>query len=842
MSISALGYQIDSSQAVAAAQNLDRMNDAAGRAGTGADHLDRRAQVLRATFARLRPMVASVGAAIAGAFAARAIIGGIADFDQSMSRVQAITRATAGDMERMREIAIRLGASTEFSATQAADGLQFLGMAGFSAAESMAAIPQVLDLATAAGMGLGEAADTASNIMSAFSIQATNAANVTDVLAAASTRANTNVTQLGQAISTAGPIAATMGIALEDTAAAIGVMSDAGIQGERAGTALRAVLASLAGPTSQAQAALARYGLTAADVDPTTRSLADIMDTLRERGLSTADAMTIFGREAASGALVLVQGSARLREFGAELRQVEGAASQMAATMRDNLRGDLNGLSSAVSTLIIALGDAGLTAALRATIQTMTDLTRFIADNLNPIFNAFTVVVVALTATQIPALVAILARLPAVFIAAGGAAGILNAALGIAAGLITALGGPISILLGIIAGTAAAVFLFRDRIKELVGPTDDVKNAQNALNQAMAVFHESAAPSAAAAAIDAANAYREQAAAARDAAASELARIEALIAAQEQMGMDPEAALFLGGQQSTAIVNLTRASNALTNATIQANAATRQVTGTMSERMTAAADAARTVTVEVEGLGDALRDLEIPPIPPAGGGAAMADDFANRIATLQQQFQTERELVDAWYQETQAILNDRRAMEILGEEGHRQLLLRVEEEYQRRLAEIRAASQSQQLGEMAGFFGSLAEVAQQGGEEMTRVARVFSATQALINTYLAASQALADPRLGFFAKFAAVARVIASGMGLVNAIRSSGNATSRPSAAVGAVSAPTSVAGATQQAQAPIRQVVVDLRGADWAKNIVQPIMEQIYEATRDGERVVFAR
>jgi TP901 family phage tail tape measure protein/lambda family phage tail tape measure protein len=321
--------------------------------------------------------------AAAGAFSVGQLVRQISTFETSMSKVAAISGATESQLRALRDTARTLGATTEFSAGQAADGLGFLAMAGFNAKEALAAIPSVLDLATASGMDLASTADIASNIMSGFGIEAGNAANVSDVLAAASSRANTNVSQLGQAMSTVAPISAALGIGLEDTAAAIGVMSDAGIQGERAGTALRGILAALAGPTAAAQEAMSNYGLTVKDVDPATNGLAEVMQTLGERGLSTADAMAIFGREAASGALVLVEGAARVAEFGSELRNVDGAAADMANTMRDNLGGDLTTLQSTVSGLILALGDAGLTDAIRGVIKFVTVLVGGITDLVN---------------------------------------------------------------------------------------------------------------------------------------------------------------------------------------------------------------------------------------------------------------------------------------------------------------------------------------------------------------------------------------------------------------------------------------------------------------------------
>jgi TP901 family phage tail tape measure protein len=835
MSIAQLGYQIDSSQAVAAERNLDGMATSADKAGAGADRLQTKSAALGATIRRVAALAGSLGAALAAAFSARAVISGIADFDAAMSRVQAITRASSGDLARMRDIAIQLGASTEFSAAQAADGLQFLGMAGFSAAESMAAIPQVLDLATAAGMGLAQAADTASNIMSAFGIQATNAANVTDVLAAASTRANTNVAQLGQAISTAGPIAATLGIALEDTAAAIGVMSDAGIQGERAGTALRGVMAALAGPTTQAQDALARYGLTAADVDPATRSLADIMETLGSRGLSTADAMMIFGREAASGALVMVQGSARLREFGAELRNVNGAASEMAATMRDNLRGDLQGLSSAISSVIIALGDAGLTDALRATVQAMTAAARFVADNLDPIFRAVGVTIAALAATQIPALVTALAAKTAGMTAASIAAGVLSGALRVLAGAVALAGGPLGLVLGILGGLTAAMVLFRDTSDTVAPIMDSAKDAIDRINSVLATSSEVALPAAARATLNLTNENIRLAQSAYAAAEAQVALAQAgLQYAQNELNL--QSAFSPTGVHVQAMADLDAATARFTRTQSDLIIAQRSLNSRINEgqlALTSAGEAmaenqrrAIELSVSMTDLGDVLGG--------AGGGGGAGGDatgLLSRFEALRDELRSQTEQVELWYSEAQQALQWALENERITLQEHADLRLEIERLYQANLREIRNQEQAAQLGDAANFFGSMAEVAQQGGERMTRVARAFGAAQALINTYLAASQTLADPTLGFFAKLAAVAKVVASGLGFVNAIRGGGKSGGGGSPSVSGVSQP----------QTPLRRTVIELRGDDWVRNIITPVMEQIYEATRDGERVVFA-
>lgn len=300
----------------------------------------------------------------------------LAGFETQMSAVAAVSRATDDELQKLRDTAKTLGSTTEFSASQAAEGLRFLSMAGFNASESIAAIPAVLDLATAAQMDLGSASDITSNIMGGFGIAASQAASVADVLAAASSRANTDVAQLGQAMSTVAPVSKTLGISLADTAAAIGVMSDAGIQAERAGTAMRGAMAALASPTKAAQEALAKYGISVESINPATNDLADVLDRLKPLANDAGAAMQVFGREAASGALVLINGSQRVREFGQELRNVDGEASRMAAMFRDNLGGSINGLKSAIEGVVIAMGEAGLTALLRALIDIATQFFR----------------------------------------------------------------------------------------------------------------------------------------------------------------------------------------------------------------------------------------------------------------------------------------------------------------------------------------------------------------------------------------------------------------------------------------------------------------------------------
>lgn len=489
--VAALGLRVDGvSNINQAEKSLDGFAASANKADKSTGQFGKTASGLKNPLSSLnnslssaaKSMLALGAATMSLAAVSRTLMG----FEESMSQVAAITRANTKELQAMRDMAKQLGATTKFSASEAADGIKFLGMAGFTASESLASIPAVLNLATASAMGLSDAADIATNIMSGFGIAAENAANVADVLAAASSRSNTSVQQLGGAMSTVAPISAALGISLEDTAAAIGTLSDAGIQGERAGTAMRGALAALAGPTTQAQQVLKRLGLTVAEVNPQTNDLSVVFGRLRDAGLSTADAMTIFGREAASGALVLTGAAQRVGEFGQELQGAAGEAQRMADIMADNLGGDFKNLQSVTEALIIAMGEAGLTAIMRGAVQLATDLvgaavnlvnqfgkvTNFIGSALSPAFNVIGHILTTL-AKNADAFALALAGLYAPAVMGGIAA--LTRALGVglvgAINAVTAamIANPVGFLVRALAIAAAAVYAFRDDIRSLIG-------------------------------------------------------------------------------------------------------------------------------------------------------------------------------------------------------------------------------------------------------------------------------------------------------------------------------------------------------------------------------------
>jgi TP901 family phage tail tape measure protein len=323
-------------------------------------------------------MTAAVTVPIIGAGVA-AIATGM-KFDTSMSKVAAVTGATGDELAKMRDMAKEMGRTTQFSASEAAEAMGFLGMAGFDTTQIMASLPQVLDLATAGHIDLARAADISSNILTGFGLKAEDMGRVTDVMAKTASSANTNIEQLGYAMSYVAPVAEAAGWSIEETSAAIGIMSNAGIQGEKAGTALRGIISSLISPAGQTKDALEKLGLTAEDVNPQTKSLAEILKTLEGAGLDTATAMELVGVEAGPALLAMMkEGSAGLTEFTGELENADGSAKKMAQTMADNAGGDLKSLLSAVEAVALAFYEQW-EPAIRQVVQWLRNLASSISE------------------------------------------------------------------------------------------------------------------------------------------------------------------------------------------------------------------------------------------------------------------------------------------------------------------------------------------------------------------------------------------------------------------------------------------------------------------------------
>lgn len=326
----------------------------------------------------------------------------LADFGQEMSTVQAITQATAADFTMLRDVAKDLGASTRFSASQAAEGMKFLARSGFEVSEVAETIDDTLRLAQAGALGLGEASSISANILRGFRLEAEEAGRVVDTLALAANSANTDVRQLGDAMSFVAPVAAGVGIEIETASAAIGALSDAGLQASMAGTGLRRVLSTLEAPTSMEAKLLKKLGVNAEEVRVSQVGLIQSLQRLQSAGIDTGKALELFGDRGGPAFEVLVKNIPKIVELEQKLNNSAGTAKRISDIMDDNLKGALFAVKSAFEAVIIAMGETGSESGLTQFLRSSADGLRALARNMDTVVHVTKALGIALAVTFSP--------------------------------------------------------------------------------------------------------------------------------------------------------------------------------------------------------------------------------------------------------------------------------------------------------------------------------------------------------------------------------------------------------------------------------------------------------
>lgn len=343
----------------------------------------------------------------------------LASFGQAMSTVLAVSEATEAQFKSLTATAKELGATTRFTATQAAEGLVELARAGFEVDEQLISVGQTLRLAQAGALDLKRAAEITSGTIRGFRLEADQAGRVTDVLAFAANDAATDVNQLGEAIKFVAPAAAGMNVELEETVAALQSLADAMLKGTLGGTGLRRVLTELEAPSTKTRRIMRDLGVEAKEFRVTSVGLTRALEVLRDAGVDTGLAFTIFGRRGGGAFEVLSKSIPKIKAATEALRGAEGTTKRIADIMDDNLNGALLRVKSAWEAVQLSFGAAGATDALIALLDRLAEALRFLADNIE-IVNA---AIITLATLAIPKLVTALVLLtPALSLIAAGAA------------------------------------------------------------------------------------------------------------------------------------------------------------------------------------------------------------------------------------------------------------------------------------------------------------------------------------------------------------------------------------------------------------------------------------
>ena len=357
-------------------QELRRLQEEAASTSAALAKIDEAGKKMEAfgdsvTSAGQKIMPASMAVAGLGAAAVKTA----ADFDSGMSKVAAISGATGDDLDALRDKAREMGAKTKFSASEAASAMEYMAMAGWKTEDMLGGIEGIMSLAAASGEDLATTSDIVTDALTAFGLSAQDSGHFADILAAASSNANTNVRMMGETFKYCAPIAGALGFSAEDVAEAIGLMANAGIKSTQAGTALRTIMNNLSGEVKITGAALGEVTIATTNADGSMRDLSDILADCRGAfsQLSESEraqaAEALVGKNAMSGFLALMNAAPEdIEKLSAAIDNCDGTAAQMAETMQDNLAGQLTILKSQLEELAISFGEM-LMPAIRAIVS-----------------------------------------------------------------------------------------------------------------------------------------------------------------------------------------------------------------------------------------------------------------------------------------------------------------------------------------------------------------------------------------------------------------------------------------------------------------------------------------
>lgn len=388
-----------------------------------------------------------------------------ADFEAAMSKVEAVSGATGSEMEALAAKAREMGSMTKFSASEAAEAMNYMAMAGWKTEDMLSGIEGVMNLAAASGEDLATTSDIVTDALTAFGLTAQDSGHFADVLAAASSNANTNVSMMGETFKYCAPIAGSLGFSVEDTAEAIGLMANAGIKSTQAGTSLRTIMTNLSGEVKICGANIGEVTIATSNADGTMRDLSDILADCRGAfaGLSESEkaaaAESLVGKNAMSGFLALMNaGEGDINKLSGAIDNCDGAAQNMADTMNDNLEGQLTILKSALEELAISFGQL-LIPALREVVQWLQGFIGFL--NSLPEGMKKTIMVIALVAAALgPVLIIVgkvISAIGTIMTIVPKMAGVINVVKGAFAALnATMLANPIVLIIAAIAALVAA--------------------------------------------------------------------------------------------------------------------------------------------------------------------------------------------------------------------------------------------------------------------------------------------------------------------------------------------------------------------------------------------------
>ena len=477
-----------------AIESMRRMSNEAKKAGKG---IQSAGNVIQSAG---KSMTKAITAPIAGV--GIAAVKTAADYESAMSNVKAITGATGNDFKQLEQLGKDLGASTAWSAKEVADAMQYTGMAGWTAADNVSGLKGILDLASASGTELARTSDIMTDAISAFGYQASDSAKFADTMTKACTSANVSVDTLGESYKYCGAICGTMGYSIEEVTTSLAVMGNMGIKGSQAGTTLKNAISNMAAPTKAMQTAMKDLGISIVNQDGSMKAWGDVIKNLQSsfQGLTqdqqAAYAKQLFGKESMAGMLSIINTSTDdYNSLSDAIKNSGGAADQAAKTQLDNLNGQLTLLKSALEGAAITIGDK-----LTPYIKTAVGWVQKATDWFNSLSGAQvnSIMKWAGVAAAVGPCIMIFGKAVTGVGKAVSVFGKISRAISSAGSVMALLTSPAAIVIGVLAGIAAAgVLVYKnwDKLKPIfMSVMDVVKTAAAGMGQSIKNAVQAATP------------------------------------------------------------------------------------------------------------------------------------------------------------------------------------------------------------------------------------------------------------------------------------------------------------------------------------------------------------
>lgn len=674
-----------------------------------------------------------------------------AKFEQTMAKVGAVTNATEQEFADLSAQARKMGETTEFSATQAAEGLAFLGKAGFSATKAIKALPGVLNLATAGELDLGRAADIVSNALTAMRLPVEELNRVNDVFSATITSANTDMNMLAESFKFAAPLAAGFGFEIEEVSGLIGLLGNAGIQGSMAGTQLAFAMQNL-------DKAFEALGISATKQDGSMKGLVDVLAEMEKQGTSTMEIVDIFGARGGRAMLALKGvGVEAVRAYIKELDNAEGSTDRLSNTMRDTFIGDLKVLKSVLESVKIdAFNDKN-----KELRQTLQDMAKTVRDNKESIIEFFNGLITVMNGVATAALGVskAIGWIPGWASDTGKAMGLVNAGF-LTLEQVAAAGTPEKLrqLVSVfdeMSDTERSIQMTTNRLNDL---NDTIEKMASKQGKQFLVFQDE--KDTLAALRKEASLVEKQLTQLEGQAAIEIAvgikteqeAIAAAAVAEDSPVIDPRAEKERIDAEARAAEALLAQQRALNEFRLE------QEDDYLKARALMLEEAEEKELKRIEDQKEAITQLE-------------TDLKNNAILTTQQKIDQVSEI------ESRRLAMVNSAMNQEGADFERLEKLKTQitkdATAQRTAIEKAAADEKKaQINKAIGQFGELFQAFSGHSKKMQKAAQAAAIAQALINTHEGATKALAQ---GGFYGFAMAAAVVASGMAQIANIRSAGS-------------------------------------------------------------------